>query len=137
MELNNIRNAELHNVAAGSRREVRPLYTNSNMDTDRFSLRKGAIIRGYVQVMPLDDILSSLNRVDFMKVDVEGFEYDVLLGAEDILKATGYLMIEVFRNNLAGVLNLLKRKGFKVLDMVKYDGEHPRYNILFRNTKIV
>jgi hypothetical protein len=37
-----------------------------------------------VDVIPIDDIVSSLalNRVDFIKIDVEGFENDVLTGGQ-------------------------------------------------------
>ena len=46
----------------------------------------------------LDNLLKELNikKVYFMKIDVEGHEPEVLLGAKNILKNTDHLYIEVW-----------------------------------------
>ncbi len=41
-----------------------------------------------VEVLPLDDVLQAEPRIDLMKIDTEGFEIDVLKGAEAIIRKT-------------------------------------------------
>ena len=38
--------------------------------------------------------------IDFLKIDVEGFEYNVLLGAKDMIKNVRFIMLEVQKNNM-------------------------------------
>ena len=39
-----------------------------------------------VEVSTLDTELSDFNQIDVMKIDVEGFEYEMLLGAQKVLE---------------------------------------------------
>jgi hypothetical protein len=39
-----------------------------------------------VAVLPLDEALPGLSRLDFLKIDTEGFEIDVLMGAENTIR---------------------------------------------------
>jgi FkbM family methyltransferase len=50
----------------------------------------------YVTVKTLDKVLKNLNlkKIDFVKIDVEGAEYEVLLGAEKSLRCINYILIE-------------------------------------------
>lgn len=52
---------------------------------------------------------------DFIKIDVEGCEYDVLMGAHETLLKVRSLMVEV-TEQLEAVTNLLHHKGFNILD---------------------
>ena len=64
---------------------------------------------------------SKRDDVDVIKIDVEGYEMEVLKGALETLKTTKYLMIELNNNtkkygsNNIDVENYLKELGFKVL----------------------
>lgn len=56
-----------------------------------------------IDVVRLDELLNNF-RVDFIKIDVEGFEYPVLLGADSLLDKFGQkpiFMIEVQRDHEA------------------------------------
>jgi FkbM family methyltransferase len=50
----------------------------------------------YVTVKTLDKVLKNLNlkKIDFVKIDVEGAEYEVLLGAVKSLPYINYILIE-------------------------------------------
>ena len=66
-----------------------------------------------VETDTLDNICSQNNFVpNFIKIDVEGAEYDVLKGASSTLKNVNALMVEVSKHK-NDVLNLLTDFGFK------------------------
>jgi FkbM family methyltransferase len=48
-----------------------------------------------------DNVLKAITKIDLLKIDVEGAEYDVVLGLIKMLEKTNYLLIEVSmeRNN--------------------------------------
>lgn len=79
------------------------------------------LIKGYqeveVEVDTLDNILGGLgiDRVDFLKVDVEGAEKLVVRGGMNILRRTSRVMIEIKPGN-EDVLDILDRLGFEVID---------------------
>lgn len=69
-----------------------------------------------VDIITLDDFLSDnydINRVDFIKVDVEGMEYEVLLGARECLKK--YKPAVIFESHI-GIEELL---GLPVLKYIQ------------------
>lgn len=65
-----------------------------------------------VQVMPLDEWLrgKNLNRIDFIKIDVEGHEHQTLLGAKEILaRYRPALMVEMEqRHHAVPVWNIIE-----------------------------
>ena len=50
----------------------------------------------HVTVKTIDNVLKNLNlkKIDFVKIDVEGAEYEVLLGAAKSLRYINYILIE-------------------------------------------
>jgi FkbM family methyltransferase len=54
-------------------------------------------------------------KIDFIKIDVEGFEIQVLMGAQNTIKNNKpVIMIEVFENNLKPVNEILKRLNYSL-----------------------
>ena len=70
-----------------------------------------------VKAITLDDIIKSVNikRVDWIKIDVEGAEKEVLEGAIDTLKTTRNIVVEVKKENLRHIISISKSHGFKLL----------------------
>jgi len=75
-----------------------------------------------VSVRKLDSIIEirNENKIDLLKIDTEGSEYDVTKASEETLKKTKYLLIEASLNrksigNLVDILELLK----KILPKIK------------------
>jgi len=79
-----------------------------------------------VKVEPLDRILDELgiNRIDLLKVDIEGYVVEALPGMLSTLRKTKYLFIELLKHDVV-VYRTLKDSGFKLID--KHD-----HNYLFR-----
>jgi FkbM family methyltransferase len=64
-----------------------------------------------VDVISIDDL--ELNRLDFLKIDVEGMEMDVLVGATKTIEREHPLMIiEIVKSNRTELISFLKNYGY-------------------------
>ena len=102
------------------------------------------------RVEPLDDFCAQegITSIDLMKIDVEGFEFDVLAGAGEMLQKTRALIIEVSLIRQTGgsddallrMMEILRASGFHVLDLIPslFSREEPwrplEYNLLARRS---
>jgi len=72
-----------------------------------------------VQVGKLDDVMEKLRlrHYDLLKVDVEGYELEVLLGAQKTLKNTSMVVVAAYHSEgeVEAVKSLLKSKGFRTV----------------------
>lgn len=86
---NGFRNIRLRRVCAGAESGVQSLWMNEGKP-NQFSLvrRVDNAPSMQVEVVTLDELFKSesLTALDFMKVDVEGAERDVLLGASSLIE---------------------------------------------------
>jgi FkbM family methyltransferase len=71
-----------------------------------------------IEAITLDEITKSneLKKIDLIKIDVEGSEYEVLKGSEYTLKLTKYLIIEVSKN-IKQIFDFLEERGFIVIKL--------------------
>lgn len=81
-----------------------------------------------IPITCLDNInLSSLERIDFMKIDVEGHEINMLKGAEKTLtRFKPVIFIETFENNKKQTFDILAQYGYSL------HKEFEGYNFLFK-----
>jgi FkbM family methyltransferase len=100
---------------------LRPLVTQTTAD-----LPTAADGVETVQVKPLDELVESerLPRPDLVKIDVQGFEAQVLAGGENAIRHAQRIIVEVSLHTLyqnqpliADVLPLLNRMGYVVDDI--------------------
>ena len=69
---------------------------------------------GQLEVYPLDERLKG-EAVDFIKIDVEGMEFDVLAGAAQIIDQNRpVLMVEVFRDKISDFEAWCRSHGYKI-----------------------
>jgi FkbM family methyltransferase len=93
------KNKVYHPIAIGNENGERRFFVDPSQRTNSsFSESHGADAR-LVQIRSLDALLNEgvIPQADFLKVDVEGFERDVLLGAQHLLSG-GVLGMEVETN---------------------------------------
>ena len=92
-------NAEIHNVALSNQRGVSRLWTNNDGQSSLDGIRNHRFQWNYhVDTRPLDDY--DIPKVDFMKIDVEGSEFQVLEGAIGIIeKHRPLIILETFKTN--------------------------------------
>jgi len=118
-------NVSCHNVAAGARRELVQITTHPNGTIQRRASIQRTIM---VPVERLDKIAKG-TRIDFLKIDVEGFELDVLRGSERILTYRPRLDLELhvflYHDRIAtlhSILSLLDLDCYQVYLQLEIDG---------------
>jgi FkbM family methyltransferase len=123
-KLNNFKNVIALNIAAWSKEEMLRLFKAS--DRGHHSVKHDFGL-GFVKVRarPLDNVLKELDVkcVDWIKVDVEGSEYEVLLGLRETLKRCNpNVIVEVWDENLDNVVSYMKSLGYIIIPIEKSKG---------------
>ena len=138
LRLNKLTNVSPLNWAVYSKKERLKLYLPdedlgytmhhslmTNYLTTKYSKE---IERRYLEVEAdtLDNLLKSrgINRVDWIKIDVEGAEYEVLKGAKEILSANNHIsiLVEVHgKDTYSPTIELLRSNNFNIEFEKTYD----------------
>ena len=90
-----------------------------SLSNDNFTQAKRVVSEGSIKMIAIDDL--AYEQVDLIKIDVEGYEMEVLKGAKRTLTNTQYLMIELNNNTKkygssnTDVESYLRDIGYKVL----------------------
>jgi len=70
----------------------------------------------WISMMAIDDL--QLNRLDFIKIDIEGMEMDALVGASaSIAKFKPQMMIEKIKSNENELKDFLVQRGYKIFPL--------------------
>ena len=118
IKLNNFKNITLNNIGLGDKagKFTMIINTPSNRGENRISATSINNNKETIEVITLDKYVSEkkLNKVNLIKIDVEGFELNVLKGAINVLKQfKPLLFIELDDNNL-------KEQGYSASDLINY-----------------
>lgn len=104
ISINKFRNIHLINLGLGEEPAVVKLYevNEHNPGMNRILKEELDLPFKEIKIDRLDTVLESkgIDKVDFIKIDVEGFEYSVLKGGEKVLRHKPALFIELDDNNL-------------------------------------
>lgn len=125
--LNDLHNIKINQVAAGAERKKLKLSIMPG-NIGGSSLVKDIPFGGseVVDVAPLDEEIAVVSRVDLMKIDVEGYEYEVLVGARKILSTYKPTLILEFSPNVYAkrdsgiarlILVMLREMGYTIRDI--------------------
>ena len=127
--LNNFKNCLVLEKAVGKKIETKPLYKISEEDIygylDPYVKNKKLKKYSEIEVTTIDEIILSnnLDSVNLLKIDVEGFEYEVLLGCNNALKNNKIkkIIVETHSEYLKAkgidedsIYTLLKEHGFTI-----------------------
>lgn len=93
--LNNLTNVEIHNVALSDKKDTMRLYKHP-FNVGDYRLYNDGDFTEFVDVptLRIDDIINE--RVDLIKIDVQGFEYFVLKGGRHLLEQYKPIVVSEF-----------------------------------------
>jgi FkbM family methyltransferase len=123
IELNGIAGVESHATAVGATHHKAALLLGA-AGFDALSSVVAAHPQGQeIDVVTLDETLSLVGKPLVLKIDVEGYELEVLEGAKTLLARNyGYAQIESFDESRAGlVINRMSQFGWRLCDHIVHD----------------
>lgn len=85
IRLNNYGNVETFQLAIGQQNGILPLYISDNPNWCSFYLSRNVVGQVDVTVTSLDDFLKDKRCPNLIRMDVEGYEYEILSGMSNIL----------------------------------------------------
>lgn len=116
IELNHLESiVTVHSCALGAEggKGVQSNFTLGNTGMNKVDKVSDASATSTTEIKKLDDF--NIGQVHFIKIDVEGFEEEVLKGArETISRCKPVVMIEVFDNSRASVNALMGQYGYQL-----------------------
>ncbi len=128
LKLNTFRNIKYQNIGLGAKKGELFLRvdTPTNRGGNRIDQQNKSENSIEIKIERLDDLVLDMNieKIDLIKIDVEGFELEVLKGAENVLrKHKPLLFIEVDDKNLLQqgassfkLINFLNNIGYKCVN---------------------
>lgn len=104
-------NVKIHQLGFGSESKTLKLYSKSLLSAsasiygDRLDEMSGELVVEEIEIGTIDSFcqINSVSQIDFLKIDVEGHELEVLKGATEMLRAKKlrFVQFEVTKCNLA------------------------------------
>jgi FkbM family methyltransferase len=139
IRLNRLNNVKPFKLALWSSETTLRLYRTKGYFTSAISKvdvfknliqqKKLELIKEYeIKAIKLDDLIKNINlsKVDWIKIDVDGSEYEVILGSMNTLKRfKPKLIIEIHNQEIGNkILKILKNLGYKVSLVKIWDNYH-------------
>ncbi len=96
----------IHNYGLGAASARKTFYRNNLSGTSSFVKGKAEDLRDQIDlnIRTLDSF--KIKGVDLLKIDVEGFEYEVISGGSRTLKSAKYTLIEVSLKRITKISNI-------------------------------
>ena len=117
LQKNNLNNVEIVHSAIGDIEGTVKLRSESEASPNYGINHQNSAISEISPINTLDNLYGYKDKSIAMKVDVEGFEYEVLIGASSLLKNNKiFLQIEVRYENYDKIINYLHNIGFRMID---------------------
>lgn len=124
IKLNNYHNIEVFQKAIGAENTKSRFFIADKCNLSAFIKREGTVDNIDVEIIKLDDFLKN-KKVDFIRMDIEGYEKEALKGLENTLSkkdAPKYLFIEIHsvflhkKNSSAEeIIKYLEKSGYSVI----------------------
>jgi len=136
--LNHSKNVQPKNLAVAGKEEVRTLNINGDSHNHSFYNAENKISERKIQTTTIQKILKNHAKVDLIKIDCEGAEFEILrnLTEEEFSKTESiYIEFHEFeeRMNRSELKSILEKNGFQVrISESRYDR---RFGFIFAENK--
>ena len=126
----------LYPIGFGDKKEKLQIFYDNEAQGSASILMKNAKFSEEIQIETIDGFCKEHNieRIDFLKMDVQGYEYNILLGAKEMLKSEKIKYIQ-FEFDEPNIENRIFFKDFWELLHAEYDIYHSLYNGLVKIEK--
>ncbi|MEL6494968.1 MAG: FkbM family methyltransferase [Cyanobacteria bacterium J06623_7] len=138
--LNEVENVILEEKGLGSQNNRLKIFDKSNASVTPSNLLSFGWLKNFVygtneaEITTLDDYAKITSLMPtFLKIDVEGYEAEVLKGASEILKTRPKLEIEIhteilsrYNTSVAEIFDLIEPEGYQMW-LQWHDDEEPQY----------
>ena len=128
-------NISVHNLGCGESDKTLNIYSNNkNMGGSSLINMGQSTSHTEIKIVKADSFLEKLKKIDFIKIDVEGYEYYALLGLQETIQkykpkifleysldAYNYTAESPDRNHGKLILDLLFTHGYTVYDLEDND----------------
>jgi FkbM family methyltransferase len=117
VKLNNLKNVELIKTALGNQKGEVKLYKSKGANHGGHSILNKTDNFELVKLNTLDALIKDkVNEIDLIKIDVEGFELDVLSGMKNFLleKRIKNILIEIDKENYSAVVQFAEKYGYSI-----------------------
>lgn len=123
IELNGYKNISVYQMACGAENGKTEIHIckKRNWSSIKQVNQRDYISSEEIEIITLDDFLKGKRQPDMIRMDVEGFEYDIIRGAENLLKSNRPLKIfvemhfDIMVEKSVELCEILKKYGFEVL----------------------
>ena len=119
---NEISNIEIYKLALGDRKGYVSLGATEKYSPNYEIGEKNAVISEMCEVDTLDNLYNIKNKLIVIKIDTEGFELNVLKGANKfLLNNNVFCQVEISDKNLNEVFLFFKKNNYKLVSVNKYN----------------
>lgn len=112
--LNNLNNIIAINKGLGSQNKIMYVpYIDYNVENDFGDVELQESGTNSVEIITIDSL--NLNKVDFIKLDVEGMEIEALIGAKNTIdRFRPWCWVEYFKSDLQTITTFFKSKNYNI-----------------------
>jgi FkbM family methyltransferase len=130
------------NAGAGDAPGKLPFTVASRDDSSTFVIsaeeaRRAGLRQEFVEIQTLNDIVKSQGLpADMVKIDAEGLDLRVLMGASELFQTTEIFLVEVnihdvfSENTLDRILKFMEEKGYHLIEITDVN-RSPKYGLLW------
>ena len=147
VKLNKLKNVKLLNMAIGDKKDILPFFVSESWNWSRFldKEKTGKDIKKEIKVKvdKLDNLFIK-QKIDLVRMDVEGYEINIIKGMEKIIKNSPELIIVLeFHSNQFNYeekvefIDLLKNFGFRIKYMAEPNSNKTKENVALNKLLLV
>ena len=115
---NKINNIKVFHTALGSKKGTVDLGATENYSPNYKINESKSVISEKSSIDTLDNFLPIKNKQIIIKIDTEGFEYEVLKGAGNLLKNNKcYCQIEIISSNKSDIFSFMRDRNYELISI--------------------